>query len=114
MPGPLNFYRDGEDSWPTVWRLADLDEDTATLSDKFAWLADDLILRTAVNILDNGLRAPGVGPGVLAGLVAAHVRFCLGVNPDVDLEEAADLFRRAWLETAEATKASLAAVADEA
>lgn len=71
---PLSFYDKKDDEWPAAWRLPELDEDEADLFGKFAHMADDLTLRQAVNIWDNGIRMPGALEGVIGGVLSAHAR----------------------------------------
>lgn len=98
--GPLRPYRLKDADWPPQWRLpedpADLDENDQDLFGRMAWLADDLVLRSAVNIWDNALRIPQAFEGIAGGMLSAHARFC---SPMVitDLEGAADAVREGWL-----------------
>jgi hypothetical protein len=95
---PLTHYDKREADWPPAWILPD-QGDEADLFAKFAWLADDVLLRTAVNIWDNGLRMPDAFEGIYAGMLSAHARLAVGygLKGGIDLEKAADDFREAWL-----------------
>lgn len=103
LGAPLSFYSKGEPAWPPAWKLPDLDDDDQDVFGKFAYLADDLVLRTAVNIWDNGLRLPGAFEGITGGLLSAHARLVIGTITSAgaleqyDLEKAADAVREAWI-----------------
>lgn len=100
---PLHHYAKREGDWPAAWHLPGEPDDDADIFSKFAWLADDLLLRTAINIWDNGIRMPGAIEGVQGGIISAHARLIIGLgqmfgsNDNADLEQAADGVREAWL-----------------
>jgi hypothetical protein len=94
---PLKFYSRDEASWPPAWRLPEQDDDDADLYDKVAHLTDDAILRTAVNVWDNCMRAPGAFEAVVGGMISAHARLVVGSGGCTDLEQAAEAFGKAWL-----------------
>jgi hypothetical protein len=98
---PLTFYGKRDEDWPAAWLLPELDEDEADLFGNMAHLSDDLILRTAVNIWDNCIRAPGAFEGVVGGVLSAHARLVVGSGRCEDLARAADAVRDAWLGMAE-------------
>jgi len=94
---PLTRYAKRDEDWPAAWHLPELDEDEADLFGKFAYLTDDLVLRLAINIWDNGLRLPGALEGISGGLISAHARLIVGSGGCPDLEQAANAVREAWL-----------------
>lgn len=98
---PLPRYDKREEDWPAAWRLPDLAEEEADLFGKFAHLTDDVTLRTAVNVWDNGLRLPGSAEGIAGGMLSAHARVGLislgGQLHRWDLERAANAIRDGWL-----------------
>lgn len=94
---PLTRYDKQDEAWPVAWLLPDLDEDEVDLFGKFAHLADDLTVRQAINIWDNGLRLPGALEGIIGGIISAHARLVVGTGACDDLERAADGVRQAWL-----------------
>ena len=97
---PLPNYTRGEDAWPPAWKLPSGDDfaDHGDLFDKMAWAADDFLLRQAIHLWDNCLRAAPCLPGIQGGMISAHARLLVGsgrCNPD--LEKAADAVREAWI-----------------
>lgn len=94
---PLTFYSRGEETWPAAWKLPEREDDDGDLFCKMAWLADDLILRQAVHVWDNAMRAPGTIPGISGGMLSAHARFVIGSGVNIDLKQAAQHVAEAWL-----------------
>lgn len=97
---PLNFYDRDEANWPAAWKLPEQDDDTADLFDKVIYLADDLMLRTAVNVWDNCMRAPGSFEAVQGAMISAHARFLVGSGRCADLARAAKAIGEMWLDMA--------------
>jgi hypothetical protein len=93
---PLTAYDVGEADWPPAWRDLPEASDEADLFEQMATLTDDMVLRTAVNCLDNCMRMPGSAEGVAAGMISAHARFLVGLNPHADLEQSGREFGVAW------------------
>lgn len=97
---PLNFYDRDEASWPAAWKLPEQDDDEADLFDKVCYLTDDLVLRTAISVWDNCIRAPGALEGVMGGMISAHARLVVGSGLCADLEKAAKAVGDMWLDMA--------------
>ncbi len=104
----LTTYAKGEPDWPEVWRMpADvLERDEGDIVDQYAPVCDDHLLREAVHLYDNILRAPGGAVAVQAALVSAHARFIAGLyGAGWNVEESADRFRTSWLGMAQQARA---------
>lgn len=94
---PLSFYNRAEVGWPAAWVLPEQDDDEADLYDKVAHLSDDVLLRQAVHVWDNCMRAPGTFEAVFGGMISAHARFVVGSGRCADLEKASLAVAKAWL-----------------